>query len=189
MNEELSTYEKQLFRRLERDESPPALMEARIIEKLKSHNLITTKKANKMNTAFKWIAAAAAAVTLFFFGNYTGKQASAVPEIDPTKAYMLILHEDERFTPGDPQEMYQEYARWMENTMSKGIAMTGNELSNTTSIVDQQQKVTTPDPNSAITTGYFLMEVNSLEAALEVAKGNPHIKYGGTIEVKQIIVR
>jgi hypothetical protein len=39
------------------------------------------------------------------------------------------------------------------------------------------------------TTGYFLVEANSFEDAIAVAAANPHIKYGGSIEVKPFMVR
>lgn len=191
MKEELSNYEKKLFSRLKREEQPPAALERRIIDELKSNHLITSKtKTYKMNTTLKWAASIAATVLLFFIGNYVGKQSTAVQAIEPSRGYMLILHEDDLFKPGEPYEMYQEYAGWMENTMAKGIVMTGQELKNEAVIIDNQQNVKHLDETSARkTTGYFILEAESLEIALEVAKSNPHIKYGGTIEVKQYMVR
>lgn len=189
MKEELSNYEKKIFGRLKREERLPAGLEKRIIEQLKSNHLIESK-TYEMNPTLKWVAAAAAAVLLFFIGNYTGQQSGVAQAIDPSMGYMLILHEDDQFKPGEPQEMYQEYAGWMQNTMAKGIEMTGHELKNEAAIVDQRQNVKNLDENSAKkTTGYFILEAESLEEALEVAKSNPHIKYGGTIEVKQYMVR
>jgi len=190
MKEELSTYEKKMFARLNREEQPPVVLEKKIIDKLKSHHLIASKtKTHKMNTALK-LAFAAVAILLFFIGNYVGKQSMKVKAIEPSMGYMLILHEDDQFRPGEPYEMYQEYAGWMENTTAKGIAMIGQELKNEAVIVDHRQNVEHLDKNSAKkTTGYFILEAESLEIALEVAKSNPHIKYGGTIEVKQYMVR
>ncbi|MGI9546547.1 MAG: hypothetical protein ACR2MM_04890 [Flavobacteriaceae bacterium] len=189
MKEELSNYEKKIFGRLRREERPPAALEKRIIEQLKTNHLIESK-TYKMNLTLKWIATAAAAVIVFFIGNYVGEQSGVDHAIDPTMGYMLILHEDDQFKPEEPYAMYQEYASWMENTMAKGIAMTGQELKNEATIVDQLHNVEHQDENSAKkTTGYFILEAESLEAVLEVAKSNPHIKYGGTIEVKQYLVR
>ncbi|HMB63514.1 MAG TPA: hypothetical protein VKN36_10600 [Eudoraea sp.] len=189
MKEELSNYEKKIFGRLKREEQPPADLEKRIVEQLKSDHLITSN-TYKMNPIIKWVAASAAAVLLFFTGNYMGKQTIEKQGIDPNRGYMLILHEDDQFKPGDPQEMYQEYGAWMQDTMSKGIAMTGHELKNEADIVDARQHVEHLDENSARkTTGYFILEAESLEVALQVARSNPHIKYGGTIEVKQYMVR
>ena len=39
------------------------------------------------------------------------------------------------------------------------------------------------------TTGYFIIEAATAEEALAVAKDNPHLKYGGTIELKAYMNR
>ena len=107
--------------------------------------------------------------------------------IEPTKGYMLLLHEDKDFAPGDQMEMFEEYKAWMENTFAKGIKITGQELKDEATLVKGEELKTI---NSDVrTTGYFLVEANSLDDAIKVAQENPHIKYGGSIEVKPYMVR
>lgn len=86
--------------------------------------------------------------------------------------------------------MFQEYAAWMESTFQRGVNITGQELKNEAVIVDANQKLEYLDEGSQEkVTGYFILEAPSLELALEVAKDNPHLKYGGIIEVKEYMVR
>ena len=187
MKEELSEHEKKIFAQLKRDEMPSPELEKRLIRQLKSENLI--KNTLTMNTYLKWAASLAAAVVVFFAGNLVGKRSSAIA-IDPSLGYMLILHEDAKFQPGEPYEMFQEYAQWMNNTFEKGITITGQELKNEAAWVDSEKNVERLTASAASTVpGYFVLEATSLEEAIEVAKDNPHIKYGGSIEVKQYMVR
>ncbi len=189
MKEELSNYEKKIFEQLKREGRPPSVLEKRIIKQLKSNDLIESN-IYKMNTYLKLAVSVAAAVILFFIGNYMGKKSMDTQAIDSSMGYMLILHEDDQFKPGEPYEMYQEYASWMENTIKKGITLKGQELKNEAVMVDNQQSLEYLDEDtSGKTTGYFILEAKSLEVALEVARSNPHIKYGGTIEIKQFMVR
>ena len=187
MKEELSAYEKKIFSQLKKEEMPSPELEKRLIRQLKSENLI--KNTLTMNTYLKWAASIAAAVLIFFVGNMVGKRSSVI-SIDPNLGYMLILHEDEKFQPGEPYEMFREYAQWMNNTFEKGISITGQELKNEATWIDAEKNVEhlTASATNKVT-GYFVLEARSLEEALEVAKNNPHIKYGGSIEVKQYMVR
>ena len=40
-----------------------------------------------------------------------------------------------------------------------------------------------PNPLS----GYSILEAESIDAASEVAKGSPHVEFGGTIEVAEVM--
>lgn len=189
MKEELSDYEKEVFEKLSREELPSPSLEKRIISKLKSENLIITDTF-QMNTYLKWAVSVAAAVLIFFSGHYLGKKSVEETIIDPNMGYMLIIKEDDNFKPGEPYEMFQEYSSWMENTFKKGVNITGQELKNEAVVVDSQKKLEYLDESTSDkVTGYFILEAPSLELALEVARDNPHLKYGGSIEVKEYMVR
>jgi hypothetical protein len=186
MNEDqLSEKEKQLFEQLNTALSPPDHLLRNTVKRLKEENLIKTKPYT-MKTYVKWAASVAAAIVIFYIGRFSAQGVV----IDPNKGYMLILHEDEQFKPGDPNEMFKEYGSWMINTFAEGVAITGQELANEAAIVDSEKNVEFLDAQAiGKVTGYFILEANSLEEALEIAKDNPHIKYRGSIEVKKYMVR
>lgn len=183
--DQLSENEKQLFDQLKREVSPPNELLGRTIRQLKSENLFHSK-TRTMKTYMKWAASVAAIILAFYIGRFS---VSGV-NIDPEQGYMLILHEDDQFKPGDPNEMSKEYASWMMGTFAKGAAITGQELSNEATFVDSDKNVMFKDGKSEQkVTGYFVLEASSLEEAIAIAKDNPHIKYGGSIEVKEYLVR
>ena len=189
MNDELSKNERRVFNELSREKTPPPNLEESVVKRLKAENLIRSK-SSFLYTYGKWAAAAAALVAVFYAGNFNGKQSCIADQINPNNGYLLLLHEDENFTVGDAQGMYQEYAAWMQNTFEKGVGITGQELKyESARVTDQGISEHRGEQKEFKTTGYFIIEANSREEALEVAKGSPHIKYGGIVELKQFMVR
>ncbi len=184
----LSEAEKKLFGALEREKTPPKRLEKNIVGQLQKEGLI--KRSITMNNYLKWTASIAASILLFFGGMfYEQSKTNTMVEIEPTKGYMLLLHEDANFNPGDPMAMFEEYKTWMENTFERGIKITGQELKNEATIVKSNSRNEVGDQADVRTTGYFILEANSLEEAIQVAEENPHVKYGGSVEVKPYMVR
>lgn len=188
MSEEyLNENDQRLFDQLEKELQPPAHIEEQLVNQLKFAGHIV--KENKMNIG-RIVIGIAAGILLFLGGTWYGKSTSGHISITPEMGYMLLLHEDEQFTPGDPMEMFEEYAAWMENTFARGVKITGQELVNEAVLVRKGVPNETQGEEAEIrTTGYFILEANSLEEALAVAQENPHVKYGGTVEVKAYMVR
>ncbi len=186
--EHLSEAEKKLFEALEREKTPPGYLEKNIIVQLEKEGLI--KKTSTMNNYLKWAASIAASILLFMGGMFYEKSnTNTMVEIEPTKGYMLLLHEDASFSPGDPMAMFEEYKTWMENTFSRGVKITGQELKPEATLVKGETQQAYDAQAETRTTGYFIVEANSLEEAIRVARENPHIKYGGSVEVKPYMVR
>lgn len=186
--EELSEAEKKLFQELERRKTPSVSLEKKIINELINQGEI--KKMNVMNNYVK-LAASIAALILFFYGGmyFERTQPGEVVEVEPSKGYILLLHEDNSFSPGDPMAMFEEYSAWMENTMEKGVRITGQELKPGATFVSNQGRETSAEDALKRTTGYFILEAASYEEAVQVAVANPHVKYGGSVEVKPFMVR
>lgn len=185
--DQLTEVEKKLFAELSKESTPPGSLEDSIVRQLTLEGLITKKKT--MNVYVKWAASIAASLLLFFGGMWVGRTTSSQIAIEPTNGYMLLLHEGPGFTSGDPMEMFAEYRAWMINTYNKGLKITGQELRNEATLVAKSGVLQVGEEVEERTTGYFLLEAESMEEALEVARANPHIKYGGTIEVKPYMVR
>ena len=183
----LSKQEKELFEKLPKEKTPPVSLEKRVVNRLKEEQLINYQK--KKQNYLKTMASIAAGILLFFSGigferiiNKNGL------EIEPAMGYMLLLHEDERFAAGDPAEMFNEYKEWMTVTHQLGVKISGQELKNETIIVDKNG-VSPLETQKRRTTGYFILEAENLQEAVQVARQNPHVRYGGSIEIKPYMIR
>ncbi|MEQ8242030.1 hypothetical protein [Fulvivirga sp.] len=174
---ELSGEERDLFEKL-KGIKPPIEMEEETISKLKAEGLIQSQ--NKMI----WVYRVAAAIAFFILGY------SVFPYLNsnesPAYNYMLVLYEDANFKPGPPEEMFDEYSHWMQSIYQNGMAIDGQEMK-TSSLLLEGKEVS----NAAAKTvgGYFVLYASSQEEAVKVAQSSPHLKYGGTIEVKEFMIR
>ena len=187
--DKLSEAERRLFNSLEKELQPPGSLEAKIVSQLYGEGLIKNNKPKKRY--MRIVMAVAAAILIFIGGIYADRESSISPvSINPERGYMLILYEDQNFRAGDPETMAKEYGQWMQNTLERGVKITGQELDQRATVVGNEGQVTRVEPcNEGKITGYFILEANSLRDALVVARDNPHTKYGGTIAVKSFMVR
>lgn len=169
--------------------TPPDYLEKRVVEQLVKEGLI--KKSGTVNYYIKVVGSIAAAILIFICGMYLERIITSPPvEIDPSLGYLLILHEDNSFQPQDEQAMFQEYSTWMHQVSDAGVKITGQELKYESSVVSGPAKVKQFDGSeNGKTTGYFIVEAKSMDEAIQIAKTSPHIKYGGSIEVKSFLVR
>lgn len=185
--QKLTSEEQAAFEAMKSAHAPPPYLEERLVAELKEEGLI--KNTHSMKTYLKLAIGIAASILLFFAGNYVGKQSVSVETIDPLKGYIMILKEDANFAPGDPMQMFEEYSDWMNGLYAKGVKISGQELKSEAFQVTS----TTTTPLDGIvgerTTGYFVIETPSEEEALAVVRDNPHLKYGGVIELKAFMNR
>uniref|UniRef100_UPI00404AE318 YciI family protein n=1 Tax=Fulvivirga sp. TaxID=1931237 RepID=UPI00404AE318 len=174
---ELSGEERDLFEKL-KGIKPPIEMEEETISKLKAEGLIQSQ--NKMI----WVYRVAAAIAFFILGY------SVFPYLNsnesPAYNYMLVLYEDANFKPGPPEEMFDEYSHWMQGIYQNGMAIDGQEMKPASLLLDGADI-----RNNATKTvgGYFVLSASSQEEAVKIAQSSPHLKYGGTIEVKEFMIR
>ena len=106
--------------------------------------------------------------------------------------YLLLFRRDAevKFSPEQLQKMTQPWMDWM------GSVAAQNKLANQGNRLDSAGKVVRP--NNVVTNGpyvemkeaiggYTIVKTNSLDEAVEVAKGCPILNVGGTVEVRQIV--
>ncbi len=111
--------------------------------------------------------------------------------------FMLLLHETIDADAPVPsaeeiQSIIAEYVAWREAVADRGQLIGGEKLA------DEGGKWLVPEGHHTEVTdgpyteakevlgGYFAIQADDYEAAVELAKGCPHLKYGGRIEVRQI---
>lgn len=138
---------------------PPEL-ERRIVADLYAHGLLRPRRK-------RWLPLAAALVLVFAAGVFVGKY-------EPRRqTYALLLHEN----PGPSR--VEEYVRWSRNEFVVG----GHELADDARFLDPR---TTRDGKGEVA-GFFLIAAESLEEATQLARTCPHVRYGGTIEVRAVL--
>jgi hypothetical protein len=110
--------------------------------------------------------------------------------------FMLLLFDNPAdfadLTPAQMQKVVEEYGQWAATMGQNGTLLGGEKLA------DEGGKVLKKKGQSAAVTdgpfaeskevlgGYFLIEAPSYDAAVEVAKSCPHMKYGACTHIRQI---
>jgi hypothetical protein len=114
--------------------------------------------------------------------------------------YMMLIHQGSTPTPQDPEawatlseaEQQQVYADYQALNQTAGVTP-GQALDHpstaTTVRVEDGRTLTTDGPFVEIKEaigGYFLLEADDLDAAIEIAARVPAARLGGAIEVRPI---
>ncbi|MFC1730716.1 YciI family protein [candidate division KSB1 bacterium] len=88
--------------------------------------------------------------------------------------------------PSSPEEGKQHFAKYKEwlSLLGDSAVSPANPLRNT-STVNSDGTVTTG--STASMSGYTIIEADSMEAALEIAKACPFLDIGGSLEVSELM--
>lgn len=110
--------------------------------------------------------------------------------------YMLLLHDDPSvFTSMSPEQMQQaieKYMAWGQKLRKSGVLVTSDKLTDEPGRVirgKNGQVRVTDGPYSEtkeVLGGYYTIQAESYEQAIERARECPHLSFGGTIEVRQV---
>ena len=88
--------------------------------------------------------------------------------------------------PSDPEEgkrHYAEYQKWLSSLGSSAISPM-NPFKNTKTI---NPDGTVTDGSTTSMSGYTILEVESMEVALELAKSCPFLDINGSLEISELI--
>ena len=113
--------------------------------------------------------------------------------------YLLLINDDESQWGEMPEDernaIYGEYTRFTEELQSSGSLVGANQLqpSSTATVVhvENGETITTDGPfaeTKEILGGYYLIEVDTLDEALDWAAKIPSARYGH-IEVRPVVMR
>ena len=127
-------------------------------------------------------------------------QASGTGSAGVGPTHVLLLWENEDRDPAVPDAtLAAEYGAWMRAVGAGGTSITGQELGpGRVYLSPGGGALTAPVPDEAAPGppladrrlgGYFLITAADLPAAAAVAGGHPHLTYGGSIEVAEILRR
>jgi hypothetical protein len=112
--------------------------------------------------------------------------------------YALLIYDDQhawgKLDDAAKAGIYEEYGKFAAGLAEKDQMRGGEELQPTTTATTvrmQGGKVLTTDGPFAETKeqlgGFFLVECDTLDEAIEAAAAIPSVKFGGTVEVRPIV--
>lgn len=108
--------------------------------------------------------------------------------------YMLLFRGTDwsrGMSPEQIQEVTAAWGAWFQKLNAAGIALSGNPLEATGKLVSAAngKTVVTDGPfaeSKEALGGYFYLELDSYDAAVEIAKECPGLPYGAVVEVRQV---
>ena len=179
----LTPAEERAFESLRDQMMPDTVVEQNIINTLHNKGLLVKRRS------YGWVMKVAATLLLLAIGFVAGLYFTSASSEQSDFNYMLVLYEDESFTPGEPQAMFEEYSKWMTAIYEQGIAIDGQEMKPASIMLSSETTQTVKRAEGKTVGGYFVLKAKSLEQAVAIARDSPHLKYGGVVEVKEFMIR
>jgi hypothetical protein len=110
-----------------------------------------------------------------------------------TSEYLLLFRGsqwDKGLSPEQLQKAVDQFMAWFERLKEQGKVKTGQPLECAGKIVSGKNGRTVADGPFAESKeaigGYFLLQVDSLDEAVAIAKQCPTLEYGSTVEVRPV---
>ncbi len=100
-----------------------------------------------------------------------------------TQYLIVYLGGDQPSSPEEGKQHFSKYMEWLSSLGDSAISP-ANPLKNT-STVNTDGTVTTGGATTM--SGYTIIEADSMEAALTIAKACPFLDIGGTLEVSELV--
>jgi hypothetical protein len=107
--------------------------------------------------------------------------------------YMLIFRGNEWYKGLSPEEMQSvanAWMAWFEGLKQQGKAVAGNPLEPEGKVVSGRDEIVVTDGPFAESKeaigGYFLLQVNSTDEAVDIARQCPGLPYGAKVEVRPV---
>lgn len=183
--------------------TPPAALFERTVTALRAGGLVRPARSRNWMPA-AWAAAFAA---VFAIGFLAGGRRS--PELDRIPAatsnqettmqkgdrYALLLFESDEYRPAATtdarKDRVREYGAWIRAKGENGRFVDGAKLDKDgrwCRVRSGEVEVLDPVSDGArgILAGYFILGASSYDEAVGLARDCPHLRYGGTVEVRRI---
>ncbi len=179
---------------LRRGVGPPAALEDRTVQALRREGLIRDRKGGGRPRPATAAGAIAACVGLFAIGVAVGRlTAPAAPEPGGGTFALLLRSADTPEAADERTEsaLVREYGAWAGTIAGAGRLLDGQKLDDETRLLSRGQEGLVAETTFAAlepraVQGYFLIQADGYEDAVRVASECPHLKYGGSIEIRRI---
>jgi len=184
---ELSDLERERMAALPREASPAAALEEATVDALVARGLIHRAQPRRRWRPWRVALLTAAAVLLFLGGLTLGRRSH--PSADGRAEFVLLLYEGPEFRQapdGREDARVKEYAAWARR--QRGMIDGEKLVIDWDTMIRGDGTVTTPSPANQAErlAGFFIIRANDRSAALAVARGCPHLRYGGSIMIREI---
>ena len=109
-----------------------------------------------------------------------------------TSEYMLLFRGNDwhkGLSPEEMQKVADQWMAWFKGLTAQGKAIAGNPLEREGKIVSGKSGRVVDGPfaeSKEAIGGYFLLQVNSLDEAVAIARECPGLPYGAVIEVRPV---
>lgn len=106
--------------------------------------------------------------------------------------YMLIFRGTDWYkglSPEQMQNIVDNWMAWFQGLMEEGTAVAGNPLEPAGKVVSGANKVVSDGPfaeTKETIGGYFLLKVDTMDEAVEIARQCPGLPYGIRVEVRPV---
>lgn len=175
---------------LPREAVPPPGLEDATVEALVARGLLR-RRATRRPRAVELGLALAASVLLFLGGVAVGRRGEPAPPA-PAAQFALLLYEGPAYrqpAPGEEAERVREYGEWAGVRAEQGELVAGEKLREDPDVViGADGSVETPPPpaGAARLAGFFVIRAADAGRAIEIARSCPHVRYGGSIVIREI---
>jgi hypothetical protein len=173
----------------------PAFIHLHTVERMKNEQLIRVPRPLLQNN-LTGIAVAALILTGCIAAGYFFGQSKTTRQPQPIAAnlgkekFVLLVHNDDT-PPANPNEQFEVYAKWLADIKASRFA-DGEALHGDRTIIagtgGQVEIATQPLPpnNREAVSGFFIFEADNAADAQAIARTCPHLRYGGTLELRQV---
>jgi hypothetical protein len=109
-----------------------------------------------------------------------------------TSEYMVLsrgITWDESLSPEDIRSAGKQFYEWYDRLADEGKIKKGHRLASEGKVLSGRKAITDgpfAESKEAIA-GYWIIQAASFEEAVEIAKANPCLDYGVTVEVRPIL--
>jgi hypothetical protein len=188
-DDELTPELSQALRGLSSGPEPPAAIESRTAERLRTRGLLPAAR-HPGTVLLRWVAMAAACVILLAAGFIAGVQHASVAGEPAGNRYVLFL-----ITPADSEQpstaheadLVREYSGWARQQHSTGHLITGEKLSDVSFVLTGGAAGGSQENSLDALGGYFIIIAKNMEEAMAIARTCPHLRHGGTIVIRPIV--
>jgi hypothetical protein len=99
--------------------------------------------------------------------------------------FMLLIRATGMEQAPPNNQLVAEYGQWAHDLAAEGRLVSAEELASTTAWVSDAPR-SLEERERAPIEGFFLVRARDYDEAVALARGHPHVGYGGTIEVRAI---
>jgi hypothetical protein len=191
-NGDLTPRERDALAGLPREATPPETLEDATVGALLARGLLRRPAPWHRRRPVEIGLAVAASVLLFLGGLAVGRRGGPAPAPAEMTQFALLLYEGPEYrhaAPGEEKERVREYGEWAGARAARGELVAGEKLREDPDVVIGTDGTVTTAPAPAGATrlgGFFIIQAADPGSALEIARTCPHIRYGGSIVIREI---